>query len=250
MFWSSVGLDVDRSVILYLDSSNKSSREIHSVVKSNENHKTTYSEVVRHLFSFDKKLMSSVREIYIESVSGDSIESHYSFCRDVANHYDIICSFIVKNFKICISKNTPDDWYDICIDDCYADAAKKPDEFLTFGPDYVEISDEDLKERAWSCRQLIDYTESLITIEITTVDDKRDEYVWRSHFKKYDDFYKWSLFRYGLIFKYTRRLTHYVKLMTERGLSLSKEDIERYMEFDADYIKNMEDELRLSLTHD
>ena len=247
MIWNGIDLDKERTVILYLDSSNASCNEISSVIKSNENHKSTYSEVVRHLFMFDKKLMKSVREIFIESIAGDSIENHYLFCREVSEHYDVVCSFRVKNFKILVSKDSPEDWFDICIDDCYADGAKNPDEQFVFGPGYVEISDDDLKERAWSCRQLIDYTDSLINLEITTVDNKSDEYVWHSHFKKYDDFYKWSLFRYGLIFKYTRRLTHYVKMMNERNITLSNEDIEKYKSVDIEYIKNVEDELKLSL---
>ena len=164
MFSMSMAFESERDVIMYLKSSVAGCSEIHSVVKSNENHNSAYTEVVRHLISFDNKLMESVKEVFIESIAGDSIENHYNFCKKVAEYYDLICSFNVKNFKICISKDTPDDWFDLCIDDCYSDAAKNKDGSLVFGPGYVDISDEDLKERAWSCRQLIDYTNSLIQI--------------------------------------------------------------------------------------
>lgn len=193
--------------------------EINGNPKADYNLKSNYIEVVGFFNRFSEDFIKQhVKKIYLEYLSGDNLSIHIFFCREIAFRYDATVIFKTKYNDYIITKDTPEDWYDIC----EYDIMNHPNE--TLGPGYIDISPEEAKRGLWIANTIIDSNHSTLTSAI-----QGDWFnTQRNYFKNYDDFKKWAFECYANIFVNQRKMFYYSMLLKKFGTQLTQKDISNF----------------------
>ena len=201
--------------------------EISSSPKAETNIKNNYMEVVDFFQNFEENFYKEhVSKIFIECISGDNLPIHFFFCREVAVRYGLTVEFTNMKNKFIVTKDTPEDWFDICEYDIN-------DKRSEYGPDYIDITAEEAKHGIWLCRNLMEWNQDNLIHSI------RGDW-WRtqhSYFKSYDEYKKWSMNLYQNIFLNQRKLFHYSTVLQNYNETLTEEDVARFEKKSLEKIK-------------
>ena len=174
-------------------------------------------------------LKNDVSEIYIELLPGEHPASHHSFCKSLAHTFDVRVRFTFDGLDFVVEKNTPDDWWELCIEDAMVYHTERPNELKSVGPNYIEIPTDLLKKNLWLCSMRVTELEDVIDRGIE-YDYPEKNMGWRTEFGSYLEYRKWNIERFTEIFIFKRRVKRYVDILKMRNESLEDEDIAKYQE--------------------
>lgn len=222
-----------RQIILYTDEANSVELSYSVETYPNSAGRGFYMDEIYLISEWSEDYIKEhVKKIFVGMVDGDEASSHYLFCRDIVRTYSVPVVFNLEGLDILITKDTPDDWWDMSLEDAIQLHRDNP-EVKQVGPYYVNLTGTLLKKSLWLC-----------SIRITTIQDVINKgiqldypdlpHTWRDEFKNYAEYRNWNTEKYTEVFVMQRRIKRYCDLLRDQNDSLTQADVAMFKaEFDV-----------------
>ena len=150
-----------------------------SIISNMKTQEENYSVIEKFISGYQETLYKrKIEKIFIECLYLENIQEHFIFCRNCAIKCKVPFVTGFNGVYLQITEKTPEDWLDISFSDAYSSNERK---CKIFGPDYIELSAEQLKMNIFLSKKIIEQFEELITNTLQHPEQYRDYKTFTEH---------------------------------------------------------------------